>query len=205
MREDSPAVHALLLAAGQGLRFGGGKLLAPLHGRPLIAHAAEALAESIERGVLAGGIAVLPAGVPGLVGPIEAAGLTPVENPDAAIGMSTSIRQGLAWLAGQRPRVYGALIVLADQPALSPAVITQVVGGWRLSGKSTRPRYAATPEAPGHPVLLDRSDWPLADRLTGDQGLRSLLHGVALTLVDVPGANPDVDTPADLRRLEDPR
>lgn len=198
-------VHALLLAAGLGSRFGGNKLLAPLEGKPLIAHVAATLSAALAGGTLAGGVAVIPAGATALVGPLETAGLTPVENPDAAEGLSTSLVRGLAALRAIEPRVGGALIVLADQPALRPEVIQAVVDGWRRSGKTTRPRYAGAPGEPGHPVLLDRRDWPLADRLAGDQGFRHLLHGVDLTLVDVPGANPDVDTPDDLRRLEENR
>jgi CTP:molybdopterin cytidylyltransferase MocA len=55
-------------------------------------------------------------------------------------------------------------------------------------------------------VLLDRALWPLARDLTGDRGLGELLGSrpEAVSLVDVPGANPDVDTPADLRQLEEP-
>src|SRR5512147_2803899 len=164
-------VHALLLAAGKGSRFGADKLLVPLRGKPLIVHSATAVASAITGGVLGGGVAVIPKGATGLSWPLETAGLTVVENPDAAAGMSTSLRRGLASLASERPMVNGALIVLADQPALSAAVIAQVVNGWRKSGRTTRPRYAGAPGEPGHPVLLDRDDWPLADQLTGDEGL----------------------------------
>ena len=53
-------------------------------------------------------------------------------------------------------------------------------------------------------VLLDRDAWGLAERLTGDQGLgRALSNAPELVVhVDVDGANPDVDTPADLPRLD---
>jgi CTP:molybdopterin cytidylyltransferase MocA len=37
--------------------------------------------------------------------------------------------------------------------------------------------------------------------LRGDEGARALLRGPATTLVDMPEAGLDVDTPADLRRL----
>jgi CTP:molybdopterin cytidylyltransferase MocA len=56
-------------------------------------------------------------------------------------------------------------------------------------------------------VLLDRTLWPLASGLTGDEGFGRLFAGRPdlLDLVDVPGANPDVDTPADLTHLENCR
>ena len=87
-------------------------------------------------------------------------------------------------------------------------VIEALVRAWRDRGVDVvRPRYAGSPEVPGHPVLLDRSIWPLVDRLKGDSGLAGLLdfHEFPVTVVDVPGSNPDVDTPADLLLLKDSR
>ncbi len=205
-RNAERAAFALVLAAGSGSRFGGAKLLAPFHGRPLVAHAAAAVAEAIAAGTLAGGVAVIPPAAPGLARTLDAAGLQLVENPDAALGMATSLRRGLAVLGEHTaPPASGAVIVLADQPLLRAEVIAWLVAGWRQSGRSTRPRYLATPAEPGHPVLLDRSLWHLAERLAGDTGLMQLLGGEPVIHIDVTGANPDVDTPADLRQLEDSR
>jgi molybdenum cofactor cytidylyltransferase len=205
-RNAERAAFALVLAAGSGSRFGGAKLLAPFHGRPLVAHAAAAVAEAIAAGTLAGGVAVIPPAAPGLARTLDAAGLQLVENPDAALGMANSLRRGLAVLREHTaPPASGAVIVLADQPLLRAEVIAQLVAGWRQSGRSTRPRYLATPAEPGHPVLLDRSLWHLAERLAGDTGLMQLLGGEPVIHIDVTGANPDVDTPADLRQLEDSR
>ena len=82
-----------------------------------------------------------------------------------------------------------------------------LVAAWheRL-GVLIRPRYARSPDEPGHPVLLDRSLWQLADRLKGDAGVGRLLTAGApgVALIDVSGTNPDVDTPADLHLLEGP-
>jgi hypothetical protein len=52
-------------------------------------------------------------------------------------------------------------------------------------------------------VLLDRCVWPLCRRAVGDSGLAGLLPTAAI--IDVPGANPDIDTPADLHLLEEHR
>ena len=197
-------VYAILLAAGQGARFGGDKLLAPLAGRPLIEHVAKTLAQSMARGVIAGGVAVVPRGAKALALAIDAAGLTLVENPDPRAGLSGSLKLGIEtvrqWASGPGPAA--ALVVLADQPHLRPQVIARLVGAWRHSATSVRPRYQDSPEAPGHPVLLDRSLWPLVEQLSGDTGLRDLLNEQPVLVVDVPGANPDVDTARDLADLE---
>jgi CTP:molybdopterin cytidylyltransferase MocA len=63
-----------------------------------------------------------------------------------------------------------------------------------------RPRYAERPDEPGHPLILDRTVWPLADAAAGDAGLGPILRQQPelMQYVDLPGANPDIDQPADL-------
>jgi CTP:molybdopterin cytidylyltransferase MocA len=202
-----PAPYAVVLAAGAGSRFGGDKLLAPFQGRPLIAHVAATIADAIIGGVLAGGVAVVPPRAARLVWSLETAGLTIVENPDASSGLASSLRRGLAALATVQPPAGAALIILGDQPLLRMGTITALMEEWRKTGRSVRPRYAMDRERPGHPVLLDRSAWLLADTLRGDTGLGPAFRDRPETVitVDVPGANPDVDTPGDLHSLEDSR
>lgn len=206
MPHSGPSTYAVVLAAGAGTRFGGAKLLATLRGRPLAAHVAAALAQAEASGSLAGGVAVIPSGDTGLAWHFDTAGLRLVENPRAGEGIATSLQLGLAALAPlDRPPAGAALIVLADQPLLRPEVIARLVAEWRRTGRTVRPRYRVQPDQPGHPVLLDRADWALADRLTGDRGLGALLAAGAIRAaeLDLPGVNPDVDTPEDLTRLED--
>lgn len=199
-----PEPYALVLAAGSGARFGGEKLQAPLRGRPLVAYVATTLAQAMANGILAGGVAVVPPGDSGLGWSLDTAGLRLVENPRAATGISSSLQTGLAALETiADPPAGAALIVLADQPFIRLEVIGRLVAEWRTRRQSVRPRYQARPGEPGHPVLLDRADWSLAGELTGDRGLGGLLAGSRQpAAIDVPGDNPDVDTPADLSRLE---
>ncbi len=202
-----PAPYAIVLAAGAGSRFGGDKLLAPWRGHPLIAHTAAMVAEAISAGMLGGAVAVVPPRSTALGWSLEAAGCTLVENPVAASGLASSLRLGLAEVVRADPLTPAALIVLGDQPLLGPDTIRRLVDAWRANGKSVRPRYRLTPDAPGHPVLLDRSVWPRVAALEGDRGLGPLFLAQPdlIATVDVPGSNPDVDTPADLRSLEDGR
>jgi len=101
--------------------------------------------------------------------------------------------------------VDAALVLLGGQPLVGLDVVAVLIAAWheRLGGL-IRPRYAASPAEPGHPVLIDRSLWPLVERLEGDAGLGTILPagspGVAL--IDVDGRNPDVDSPMDLQALE---
>ncbi len=201
------ACWAVLLAAGEGRRFGGRKLVEPLRGRPLLEHSLAAIDLARMEGSLAGGLAVVPAGDADLRELVERMDLLAVENGEPQAGLSRSLRLGLAALEREdlAPRPAAAVILLGDQPLVRAGVIGALVAAGRANGGAcVRPRYAATPEEPGHPVLLDRSVWPLVRGLEGDTGLGPLLarHPEWVRVVDVPGANPDVDVRSDLEALE---
>jgi CTP:molybdopterin cytidylyltransferase MocA len=133
---------------------------------------------------------------------VERAGLVPVLNPNPEVGISHSIRLGVE-AAEAHQALDGLLLLLGDQPLVEAETMRRLIGAWReRGGPVVRPRYRHQPDTPGHPVLLDRRVWPLCRRATGDSGLSGLLP--AATFIDVPGANPDIDTPADLHLLEDP-
>ena len=59
------------------------------------------------------------------------------------------------------------------------------------------------PSITGNPVLLARSLWAEARALIGDVGARALMqrHEVVEVACDDTGSPDDVDTPADLERL----
>jgi CTP:molybdopterin cytidylyltransferase MocA len=195
-------VRALYLAAGASRRFGADKLRQPLAGRPLALHAASTIAEAIAMGSLAGGVMVVPNEATASDWQLDTLGMDIVTSPDAARGLSTSLRLGLEALG--RTRAGAALVALADQPLLRVEVIVGLVHHWRATGRSVRPRYTDAPDIPGHPVLLDRSAWRLAKGVEGDVGLGSILrhHRELIDDLEVPGDNPDIDSPEDLRRLE---
>jgi CTP:molybdopterin cytidylyltransferase MocA len=196
--------HALLLAAGSGTRFGSHKLLAIWRGRPIVAHVITTISALRERGAIAGVVAVVRTGDDRVGDLARQAGFRIVPNLDPEEGLSHSLRLGLGALVMLDPAPDGALIFLADQPSVPIAAAEDVLAAWNLAGSPVvRPRYEASPAEPGHPILLDRDVWGLADGLTGDHGLgAALAHTPDLvTYVDVDGANPDVDTPADLTRL----
>jgi molybdenum cofactor cytidylyltransferase len=196
-----------VLAAGRAQRFGSGKLMASFRGQPLIAHVLAVVQAARGAGLIAEACAVVPGDDEPLRSLVRQGGLLPVPNDNPGLGISQSLRLGLAALTGRwRERLGGALVLLADQPLVRLETIGVLIQAWRNGqGRLLRPRYAAAPEVPGHPVLLDRSLWPLAERITGDRGLSAVLHAdePGVVLLDLPGKNPDIDTPADLHDLED--
>lgn len=196
--------HALLLAAGPGRRFGSQKLLVPWRGRPLLSHVIACIVALRDAGEISGVTAVVPPGDGGVAALARQSGCRLVPNARPDLGLSHSLRLGLGALAALPDPPPAALLFLGDEPAVPLEAVREVLRAWEHGGQAVvRPRYAEATEEPGHPVLLDRDAWGLADGLTGDQGLGAALsHAPHLVLhVDVDGSNPDVDRPEDLQRL----
>ena len=128
--------------------------------------------------------------------------------PRSTLAISASIQTGLAAAeaAFDPSDVTAALLILGDQPLLSVETIRSVTAG-DAPGALVRPRYAESPDTPGHPALIGRTHWALARELTADRGFEPLLRarGLDWTYLDVAGANPDVDTPEDLAGLPSDR
>jgi len=203
MAKRPASVGGLVLAAGLGRRFGGSKLLASLGDRTLVSHVLEAVSAAQANGLLAGAYVVAAERDGPIADLTRQVGATLVPNPDPSRGLSSSLRLGLAALPGT---LDAALVFLGDQPMVRVEVIEKLIDAWREGGTGVvRPRYARTPETPGHPVLLARPVWRLAGRLEGDSGFNPQFSpGAAdVRVIDVPGDNPDVNTPADLLALED--
>jgi molybdenum cofactor cytidylyltransferase len=155
-------------------------------------------------GYLADARVVVAADDQGVTALCRSAGVPYVINPDADQGLSTSLRCGLAALPADAD---AALVLLGDQPMIRLDVIARLTAVWHAEADPiVRPRYAGAPDTPGHPVLLGRAVWPLAERLRGDAGLGALLASgeAGVTIVEVPGINPDIDLPADLHTLDGP-
>jgi CTP:molybdopterin cytidylyltransferase MocA len=170
----------LVLAAGEGRRFGGPKQLARVSGRPLVEHALAAVRD-LDRVVV-----VLGARAEEIRAGAGLAGAEVVVCPDWAEGMGASLRHGLA-AVGDADEV---VIVLADQPFITPAVVARVRAA---PGDAARATYDG---ALGHPVVLRRPLMERAGELRVDAGFR----GVAMTEVECADlADPtDIDTQADL-------
>ncbi len=201
---DRSRVAGLILAAGAGSRFGGGKMRAPLDGRPLVAHVlAAARAAGLGRLVLVLGrdavdvrAAILAAD------PAALAGVLVVVNGAPERGLASSLRLGLA-AATAGPRPDGVLVLLGDQPRVRPEVIMAMLAADApADAVAVVPAYAA--DAAANPVLLLPPAWSRAGDLTGDRGFGELLaaHRERVVRIPVAGANPDIDTPADLAALE---
>jgi molybdenum cofactor cytidylyltransferase len=191
-------VVAVVLAAGASSRFGSPKLLAPLAGRPVLEHTLDAVALAGLDDV----VVVLGEGAAGIEAAIAWRAERRVVNGRPRDGLSSSLRVGLD-AAAEDDAVAAVLVVLADQPAIRPAVIRAILDAADASpAPFVRARHAA--DGAPNPVLVRRDAWAMASGLDGDRGLGPFLaaHPELVLEVPVEGANPDVDTPADLAALQ---
>lgn len=193
-------VAGLVLAAGGGRRLGGRpKALLEHRGRPLVEHAVGVLrAAGCERVHV-----VLGAGADAVRERAELTGCVLVRNPDWEQGMGSSLRAGLASLAGTGARA--ALVSLVDQPGIGAAAVRRVRAAYVGEVSLVSAVYDGTR---GHPVLLGSAHWAgIAASASGDRGARAYLkaHGDVLRLVECGDvARPyDIDTAQDLARYLD--
>jgi CTP:molybdopterin cytidylyltransferase MocA/SAM-dependent methyltransferase len=190
-------VVAVVLAAGAGSRFGGAKLLAPVAGRPVLQHVLDALATA----ELAEVIVVLGDDAPAIEAAIEWRAERRLVNPDPRRGLSSSLGIGVEAVVAN-PAADAALILLGDQPLVPLQAIQRL-----LAAPSDPSHPVVVPVYPAdrgrNPVLLRRSAFDLANEADGDRGLGPVLeaHPDLVAEIPVTGANPDVDTPADLATI----
>jgi len=185
------ATAGLILAAGLGTRFGGRKLLAPIYGKPMLQHVLDVAAQADLEPV----VVVLGTDADELLSACTWRKEARVINAEPSAGIARSVQLGLAELAlSDAIRV---AVLLGDQPFLSKDQLLTIM---RAPGSFVVPRFEGRP---GNPVVLDRAQWPKAVALEGDRGFSQLfaLMPDLITYVDVPGANPDIDSVADLAAI----
>jgi len=191
-------VAALVLAAGRATRMGGGKLLLPVRGRPMVRRVVDAaLASKVSQTVVVvGSEAAL------VTAALADTPVTVVENPDHAAGMSTSLRAGLAAVD---PAAAGALVLLGDQPFVTSALIDALIDRFSVCREPVvRPVWRGTP---ANPVLVAAELFPELEAERGDVGGRRVLARrageVCLLPVDDPHELVDIDLPCEYEKEKD--
>jgi molybdenum cofactor cytidylyltransferase len=182
----------MVLAAGAATRFGGGKQLAMLDGRPLLEHAVRAITAAPLGRVLV----ILGAGAEDVLAGIDLHGAESLVCDRWDEGQSASLACGLAELADCE----AVVVTLGDQPRMSPDAIRRVIAARGGGAAAVRATYGG---APGHPVLLERRLFKPLRNVSGDRGARNLLLSVRTREVpcDDLGGGADVDTQAQLDAL----
>ena len=193
-------LDAIVLAAGAGSRFGGGKLLAPwADGLLLDGALATAFGAPVQTvSVVWGADDRVPAAAEALAARLGAAErLRLIRHAGHADGMATSLGAGIASLDS---RSTGAFIFLGDMPRVLAGVTAALAEALAAGATAAAPTFAGRR---GHPVLFARALYPALLELSGDRGAASVLAGLGAGLALVPAADDgvlyDVDQPQDLR------
>ena len=200
MATEAPEFEAVVLAAGAGRRFGGGKLLAPWAGGALLDGAlAAAFAAPARRVIVVTGTAAaeVEAAARDFAARSGAASrLLVVHAADHDEGMGASLRRAAAELPAD---CAGAFVFLGDMPRVPHAVLEGLAQAVRAGAPAAAPVFEGRR---GHPALIGKVLLPQLRALTGDAGARAILKdlGGALALVTAPddGVLFDVDERGDL-------
>ena len=185
------AFYALVLAAGAGSRFGGGKLMTPWRGGVLIDGALDAACAAPVQSVL-----VVVGADPRVRDHAEAKGLAVIDAPGHALGLSASLKAGIAALPADAS---GVLVFLGDMPSVPYAVLAPLAEALAQGAVAAAPQFDGQL---GNPAALSASLFSQVLGLEGDKGARSLLEGLGERLVRIPspdgGVLLDIDRPSDL-------
>ena len=191
-------VGAVLLAAGSGSRLGGRpKSLLELGGVPLIRRQLIALSGAGVDEV----VVVLGHHAEAIESAVSEFPVTLVHNPSPDDGQASSVRVGLAALAGKLDAV---IIALADQPLINAQDINDLIGAFKRRGEARMvvPQVAGEP---GNPVMVDaglREAWLAGEAEAACRRWREAhpdqVHWFETTNTRY---RLDIDTPEDLQRF----
>jgi molybdenum cofactor cytidylyltransferase len=191
-----PFFEAVVLAAGSGSRFGGGKLTAAWDAGVLVQGALAAAFAAPVRSVTVV-IGADAEAVAAAARDFDPRALI-VHAADHAEGMGASLRTGIASLPADAA---GAFVFLGDMPRAPHSVLRPMADAVLAGAQAAAPVFGGRR---GNPVLLSRSLFPALLALTGDAGARGVLQelGDRLALIESPddGVLFDVDVREDLTK-----
>jgi CTP:molybdopterin cytidylyltransferase MocA len=157
-------IAAVVLAAGEGRRYGGLKQLHPVDGRPML----ERVLETIATSGPPHRVVVLGSRAGTILERIDLHGARPLVCDRWGAGQAASLHTGLAALPVEAD---AALVVLGDGPNLDARAVDRVLGA--ATRDPERIHVADYGDGRSHPVLIPRARW--ADIPTsGERPVRGL-------------------------------
>ena len=187
---------ALLLAAGGAVRFGSPKLIAEIDGKPLIAHAIDALFPLFGKDLYC----VVGANA-NRIRPYAEPYCRLLHNSHWQDGIGCSISCGIRHMT-DRQSWDGILIALADHAGLKRDEYSKLVSAYR-GDRVCAAHYCG---AAGVPAIFPPEWFERLKGLKDDRGAASLIRadGVNPDTVPIPQARFDVDRPEDIVQFFSP-
>ncbi len=186
-------VCAVVLAAGASRRMGRNKLLLPLAGKPLVAHAVEAALGSRADEV----VVVLGAQAEAVRLALGGRPVQYLDNRAWSEGLAASVRLAVRALG---ERCAGLLFLAGDMPLVSPAHLDRLIAAFQEGPAIV---WSGDGRSRGIPALFGAATFPALRGLRGDVGGRSLAgHWPETTVLTKPQVLWDVDTSMDWKQVE---
>lgn len=190
-RQHFPKLGCVIMASGLGKRFGGNKLMADFHGKPMIQRALDGTAGLFSRRVVVTRHECV-------------ASLCREQNVDVILHdsphRSDTIRLGLEKLGD----CDCCMFLPGDQPLLRRETVSMLLENWRSSPACiVRPAYEDTE---GSPVLFPAWAFPELLNLPAGKGgsfvMQQHIHEICRVAISNPFELADADTPEMLTMLE---
>lgn len=191
---DHEETVVVLLAAGEGRRFGTLKQLVPIDDEPMVRRVVRTLLR-LHLPVLV----VTGAGGEAVAAALAGLSVTCIQNPDWRDGLGASLGAGIRAVRGHFPGASAALVCLADHPLLDVRALQVML---ERHAKEPERIFAADHVGnPGPPVLFPADRFSELAAWHGAEGAQAWLRRQDLRVERVPLDVTDVDTPADLERV----
>ena len=200
LNNSNDRICAVILAAGEGSRFGRLKQIEPVDGTCLLG---VVVGNALRCAELEKVVLVLGAGADAvkdaLGGIIDDDRLEIVINDDYAEGMSTSLRAGLE--AARREGYDTVVFLLGDMPMIDAGMLDTMIARYRSSDCTLC--YAKANDRAGHPIIVRKEHFDEFMNLEGDIGGREIVRKNIESALGVDVNNEGIDYQLDINDAED--
>ncbi len=189
-------ISGLILGAGASSRFGQPKQLLPFRGATLLGWV---IGQAERAAGLDEVVVVLGRAADEIRNQVDFGNAKVVENPVFTQGCASSYRAGIGALD---PRSDAIMILLGDQPGISPYIIDRMAEAWRAGDGEIM--LASYQGRKGHPMMFAKSLFDKLIDLHGDKAAWKLVDANLKTLREIAFDLPfpqDIDTEEDFRRI----
>lgn len=195
-------IGTIILAAGSSSRLGQPKQLLVHKGKTLVRRITD-MALALQKGPVT---VVLGANRHAVADELAGLPVTLIDNPRYEEGLSSSLKMGLAGLFVTQNKIDAVLVLLTDQPHVSPGLLLHLIETFQDGDKGiTACRYGV--DGPlGVPALFATKYVDELLGLTGDKGARWVIVKHRADCAEVPFEQGliDLDSPQDLARFYGP-
>lgn len=189
-------ISGMILGAGASQRFGEPKQLLPYAGTTLLGWVVSQAQQALELDEV---VVVLGRSADEIRARVDFGDAKVVENPVFTEGCASSYRAGIAAIDSRSEAI---MIILGDQPGITPEIVNTLAGEWR---ESNAPIALCSYEGrKGHPMIFARSLFEQLEVLHGDKAAWKLVdaHAALVHVVQLSIPFPeDINTREDFERL----